>query len=97
MNRCGPFAAMAGMTPIHEYRFSRPPIEVTYSLEFELERARLDYGLTKSEYDVLPGTRAWMTETDTLCKCDVLAVFRINQLIPLVFADAAARRAKMGL
>ena len=86
---------MIGSTPVHQYRLSSTPTQVTYSLDFELERARLEYGLTKMEFESLPGTREWVTEDQPLCKCDVLAVYRINQLLPVVFADMAQRRARM--
>lgn len=78
--------------PIDEYTYLRAPASVTYTLEFEMQTARVEMGLSIAEFDALPGNPCWVSwENPTLSKADVLMIYRRNRAIPAVMADAQNR------
>lgn len=75
---------------IREHPFNRPPIVSTStSHSYEQQMARLFMKMDYAEYMALPGTRRWIDlEAPSLCKCDVVALYRLHMLIEAVGADA---------
>lgn len=88
------FGITANGNPIQSWRLDRTPVRIRASFAFEEESARLHMGLSKAEYDALPGTRDWIGEEGQLCKADVVAFYRATILIPAVMSDAQVRAMK---
>jgi hypothetical protein len=64
-------------------------------MAYELEQARLYAGLTASEFDAMPGSPEWCTEsTGWRSKCHILLLFRMSKTIPAVAEDAANKEAE---
>jgi len=50
-------------------------------------------GIPYADYMALPGTRQWVNpEAPSLCKSDVIALYRLHGLIEAVAADAQVKR-----
>jgi hypothetical protein len=80
-------------TPIDEYNLRTPAASISYTLDYELEQARLYAGITASEFDVMPGTPMWCTEqTGWRSKCHILLLYRMSLNIPAVANDAASKQ-----
>lgn len=62
-----------------------------YSLGFEMQQARTAAGLSLVEWDDLPGDRIWTTDTQPICKAEVLIWYRMAQRIPAVSNDLQVR------
>jgi hypothetical protein len=78
--------------PIDEYTYQKAPAAVTYTLEFEMQTARVEMGLSMQEFDALPGNTCWVDmDNPTLSKSDVLMIYRRNRAIPAVMSDAQSR------
>lgn len=89
------FQVQANGYPIDDYTYLKAPASVTYTLEFEMQTARVEMGLTLDEFDALPGNPCWVKwENPTLSKADVLMIYRRNRAIPAVMSDAQNREAK---
>lgn len=66
--------------------------QISYTMVYELEQARLYAGLTAAEFDAMPGTPEWCTEeTGWRSKCHILLLYRMSNRIPAVVEDAAAK------
>lgn len=79
-------------SPIDEYIFRPSIINVSYTIQYELEQARIYAGLTAAEFDRMPGTPMWCTEvTGWRSKCHILLLFRMSRTIPAVAEDASAK------
>lgn len=75
-----------------EYRTRPSKGEFKVSLEFEQHKARVEAGLTVSEYDNLPGTPQWARrEGVSTSKCHVLMWYRQDRYLQLVSEDMQAR------
>ena len=75
--------------PIDEYHIQPGPVKITYTLAFEEEQARISEGLSYEDYEALPGTSRWITDTGLQrSKCHVLMRYRISLQIPAVAQDA---------
>jgi hypothetical protein len=77
-------------SPADEYSFRPAAAQITYSITYELECARVYAGIPLLEWERMPGTRAWLVE-ESRCKCDILILFRMSQFIPAAVSDAQAR------
>lgn len=64
-------------------------------MAFEEESARIAAGLTREEYDALPGTPDWVDpNSPSRSQCDIVAHFRLDNLLRAVMDDASARKAR---
>lgn len=78
--------------PIDEYHYRPQVASITYTINYELEQARLFAGLTAAEFDATPGSPEWCTEvTGWRSKCHILMLYRMSNAIPAVANDAAAK------
>lgn len=85
----------ANSQDIREYLLEKAPVNVTYSMAFEEQEARVLMGLTLAEYHALPGVPEWVDpDNPTLSKADVVAFYRLHSRIGVVQEDAAAKKAK---
>lgn len=75
---------------IRQYPLSRPPVNIATSLFFELEQARLSYGMTPAEFEALPGNPEW-AGYGKLSKAHVLVSYRLTALIGAVESEARAK------
>jgi hypothetical protein len=81
--------------PIDDYTYLKAPAAVTYTLEYEMQAARVEMGLSLAEFDGLPGNSCWSDpDNPTLSKSDVLIIYRRNKAIPAVMSDAQSRDAQ---
>ena len=50
-------------------------------------------GISYEAYQALPGTRRWIDpEAPSLCKADVIALYRLHNLVEAVAADAQVKK-----
>lgn len=83
---------MADGSPIDDYHFRPSVTTITYTMAYELEQARLYAGMTIAEFDALPGSPMWCTEsTGWRSKCHILLLYRMSKVIPAVAEDASAK------
>lgn len=79
--------------PANEYNFREPDAHITYSAAFEEESARLYAGISISEWDALPGTRAWIDPNKGgRSKCDLVVLYRMSNWITAAMDDVAAKK-----
>lgn len=64
---------------------------IRYTLQFELQQARIAEGLTAKEFEALPGTPAWCTAENPYSKSHALMRYRLGERIPAVAQDANRR------
>lgn len=77
-------------SPIEDYHYRPQITTITYSLDYELEQARLFAGLTASEFDKMPGSPEWCNEqSGWRSKAHILVLYRMHNNIPAVAQDAA--------
>lgn len=89
------FSVQVNGYPIDDYTYLKAPASVTYTLEYEMQAARVEMGLTLAEFDALPGNPCWVdVDNPTLSKSDILIIYRRNKAIPSVMSDAQARDAQ---
>lgn len=83
--------------PHNEYAFRPAAATITYSLEYELECARIFAGMSLAEWEALPGTRQWLKLGEQRCKADLLILYRMSNFIPAASSDAQARASELKL
>lgn len=79
----------ANGSPIERYSLGNSPVTIRYSLAFELEEARAAAGLSRAEFDALPGVPGWGWS-----KSDAVVWYRYHKLVPTVAEHAAVQAAK---
>lgn len=77
-----PFQVMANNQPIENFYMPPSAVKISYSIEFEEESARILYGLSRKDYETLPGTPDW--SFGGISKCHVLQFYRMNKLMQAV-------------
>lgn len=66
---------------------------ISYSLDYELEQARIYAGLPIAEWDALPGTPDWIDpERPSRTKSHLLVLYRMSNVIPAAAQDAQIRQ-----
>jgi len=78
--------------PIGDHSYLKSPLTVTYSAAFEREEARIAAGLTREQFEALPGDPQWVDPNNpTLSKAEVLVYYRMHNVIRSVAEDVRAR------
>jgi hypothetical protein len=86
---------MANGQEIEEYRLDKPPIAIVHAGAFEEIEARTMAGLSQAEYDALPGTPEWITDSGpSISKSHVVAFARMKRRIEAVYYHAQAKASK---
>lgn len=79
--------------PIDDYTFRPAAASIAYTLEYEMEQARIYAGLPIAEWDALPGTPDWIDpERPSRTKSHMLILYRMNNAIPAAAQDAQIRK-----
>lgn len=79
--------------PIDDYHYRPAAATIYYTLEYEMEQARIYAGLSMSEWDALPGTPEWIdSERHSRSKSHILVLYRMSNAIPAAANDAATRQ-----
>lgn len=86
-----PFGVKVNGAPADDYNFKPAAASITYTLEYECEAARVFAGIPIAEWNTMPGTRQWIPPTGGRCKCDILMLYRMSNLIPAASQDAQSR------
>lgn len=79
----------ANNSPIERYSLGNSPVTIRYSLAFEIEEARAAAGLSRAEFEALPGVPGWGWS-----KSDVVVWHRYHRLVKAVAEHAEAQAAK---
>lgn len=61
-------------------------------MDFEEHEARIFAGLGVTEYETLPGDPVWCDDTYPMSKAEVIALYRLHNLIDAVRNDAAVKK-----
>lgn len=85
---------MAGSRPASKYPLKRAAISIQFSISYEQHAARQAAGLSLAEYHALPGTPLWKNDGDAWSKAEVIAWYRMSQLIPAIQQDAQMRESE---
>lgn len=86
-----PFAVRINGSPANSYQFRPAAANITYSVQYDYEQARIYAGMSITEWDALPGTRQWIPDSGGRCKCDLIILYRMSQFIPAAANDAQGR------
>lgn len=82
--------------PIDDYSYRPAAATIYYTLEYEMEQARIYAGLSMAEWDTLPGTPEWIDpERHSRSKCHILVLYRMSNAIPAAANDALIRKQEM--
>ena len=83
-----------GGNDLDTYRFERPPIDITYSLAFQEQEARIAAGISGEDWLKMPGTPQWCTLETGYSKSHILIWHRMSLKIPAAQQDAAMQKLK---
>ena len=72
--------------PIEEYPFPQSNLRVSTTYAFDWEESRISAGLTRSEFESLPGDPRWVTINDQIkmSKADVIISAYYRKLLKIV-------------
>lgn len=76
--------------PVGNYQISNPIARVGFDLEYELQLARVEMGITLDEFNRMRGTQIWCPNGE-LCKSELLVLYRLSQQTEAVGNDIQKR------
>lgn len=80
--------------PIDQYPFPPSRVRFSTSSAFNAEEARIESGLSRAEFEALPGDPEWIDEDDPIqiSKADVLVASYFRKLVEIVQSVEATKK-----
>lgn len=86
--------AQVGITDVRQYRGEEGVAQFSYNTEYELQLAASARGISPVELAEMPGIQLWLERDGDMCKADLLAWFRLKNMIEGASTDLQNKHIK---